>query len=128
MIFIISACSKTDEHEVPFYNSPDFTPLWLSNQSFTADTLHRISSFSFIDQENQTITNADFKNKIYVANFFFTICPSICPRMTSNLQKVAEAFKNDENIPLYKLSTKYLTHNLKNGIQLDECVRRNLIS
>jgi len=93
----ITACSKP-EQEVPFYNSPDFTPLWLSDKTFTPDTLHRIASFSFTDQKNQTVTNETFRSKIYVANFFFTVCPSICPRMTSNLQKVAETFKDDANV------------------------------
>jgi protein SCO1/2 len=97
LLFISSACSTT-EQEVPFYSSPDFTPLWLSSGSFNPDTLHKINTFSFINQNSQTITSETFKNKIYVANFFFTICPSICPRMTANLQKVAEAFKDDPNV------------------------------
>jgi protein SCO1/2 len=56
--------------------------------------LHTIAPFKFIDQQGDTVTNKTFESKIYVANFFFTICPGICPKMTNNLQQVANAFKN----------------------------------
>ena len=91
-------CTTQPEQEVPFYNCPDFTPLWLSSKSFAPDTLHKIGAFSFTNQENNAVTNETFVGKIYVANFFFTVCPSICPRMTANLQEVAAAFEGDPNV------------------------------
>ncbi|MEO6285415.1 MAG: SCO family protein [Dyadobacter sp.] len=60
--------------------------------------VHRIAEFSLIDQDNQLISNAMFDGKIYVANFFFTSCPSICPKMTTNLKFVADQFKNSPDI------------------------------
>lgn len=70
----------------------------MGEDSFQTDTLHTIAPFEFIDQENQPVTNQTFANKIYVANFFFTICPSICPKMTGNLGSVAKAFQDNEDI------------------------------
>jgi protein SCO1/2 len=118
---MLTACS-TNEQEVPFYNSPDFTPLWLSDKTFTPDTLHRIASFSFTDQKNQTVTNETFKKKIYVANFFFTVCPSICPRMTANLQEVAKAFKSDSNVLFISHS---VTPEIDSVAKLNEYAKEN---
>lgn len=58
---------------------------------------HKISAFSFINQDNQIITNDSLKGNIYVANFFFTSCPKICPDMIKNmayLQKELSVYPN----------------------------------
>ena len=62
------------------------------------DTLHTIAPFSFVDQEGEIVTNKLVKDKIYVASFFFTICPGICPKLTANLSKVADAFKDNAEV------------------------------
>ena len=49
---------------------------------------HEISEFKLTDQLNQAVTKKLLKNKIVVANFFFVSCPSICPKMTSNLNTI----------------------------------------
>ena len=61
---------------------------------------HRIADFSLINQNGKTISHQDYKGKIYVADFFFTTCPSICIAMTDNLIKVQEEIKNNPNIML----------------------------
>lgn len=62
------------------------------------DTLyHTISNFSFINQYHDTVTEKTIDNKIYVADFFFATCQSICPRMSSQLVHVQNAFKNDSD-------------------------------
>lgn len=63
------------------------------------DTLyHTIGSFSFINQYNDTITEKTLRGKIYVADFFFATCQSICPQMSSQLNHVQKAFENDEKV------------------------------
>jgi len=61
---------------------------------------HTIADFSLINQNGKTITQSDYENKIYVADFFFTTCPSICPIMTGNLVKVQEAILDDDDVML----------------------------
>ena len=61
---------------------------------------HRIADFSLTNQNGKTITQKDFKGKIYVADFFFTTCPNICIAMTDNLLKVQEKIKNNPNVML----------------------------
>jgi protein SCO1/2 len=61
---------------------------------------HRIADFSLTNQNGKTVTQNDFKGKIYVADFFFTTCPTICIAMTDNLIKVQEKIKNNPNVML----------------------------
>ncbi len=59
---------------------------------------HRIGDFRLTNQDGQVKTTADWNNKIVVADFFFTHCPSVCPKMTKSLQKIQQAFKTDSEI------------------------------
>ncbi|MFN2261752.1 MAG: SCO family protein [Psychroflexus sp.] len=61
---------------------------------------HEIGDFKLINQNGDTITQADFENKIYVADFFFTTCQSICIDMAKSMQTLQKEFKNDDEIKL----------------------------
>ncbi|MFJ1473367.1 SCO family protein [Capnocytophaga cynodegmi] len=56
-------------------------------------TIGKAPKFSFTNQNNQTISNKDYEGKVYVVDFFFTTCPTICPIMTSSMVKVQNAFE-----------------------------------
>lgn len=63
------------------------------------DTIYpKISDFSFIDQNNTVITNKNFDNKIYVADFIFLSCPTICPKMNVEMKKVYDAYKHNPEV------------------------------
>jgi len=57
----------------------------------------KVPAFSFINQNGQIISNKDYEGKVYVIEFFFTTCPTICPRMNANLVQVQNAFKGFDN-------------------------------
>jgi len=61
---------------------------------------HTIADFSLINQNGKTITQEDYKDKIYVADFFFTTCLTICPVMTDNMVVIQEKLKNDTEVML----------------------------
>ena len=61
---------------------------------------HTIADFSLTNQNGKTITQDDYKDKIYVADFFFTTCQTICPIMTDHMVKIQEALKNDDGVLL----------------------------
>lgn len=66
-----------------------------------ADTVyHRIGDFKFVDQEGDTVTQDTFRDKIYVADFFFTSCPTICPIMKTQMLRVYEAFAGEDDVLL----------------------------
>lgn len=63
------------------------------------DTIyHTMGDFSFIGHDSSLVTQELFRNKIYVTDFFFTTCKTICPRMSNQLMRVQNAFKDDENV------------------------------
>ena len=57
---------------------------------------HHIPDFKLIDQFGDTVTNERFDGKVYIADFFFTHCPTICPVMTSNLRKIQKKYDPGE--------------------------------
>ena len=65
---------------------------------------HRIEYFSLINQDGLVRTGDDWKNKIVVANFFFTHCHIVCPKMTYNLSKVSKVFENDKSVLINSFS------------------------
>lgn len=106
---VLFSCKKGNEKTsrvatLPFYKEASFTPHWLTPNSEEEKTFHKIPSFSMTNQNGETITNKTLENKIYVADFFFTTCPGICPKMTNNMSLVQEAFKNDKDVMLLSYS------------------------
>lgn len=85
---------------LPFYNSEDFTPEWIAKSDKKYLQIHKIAPFEFINQDGVKITNKDFEGKIYIANFFFTTCPGICPILAENMGVLQENYKNDATIIL----------------------------
>ena len=63
-------------------------------------TGHKISGFKLVDQEGDTVTESIVEGKIFVADYFFTTCAGICPRMTSQLRRVQEAFHDEDDFVL----------------------------
>ncbi len=95
---------RTPPSPLPYFNTPDFTPLFLAPDAVDKLVPHTIGSFSFTDQAGQTITQKNIEGKIHACNFFFTKCGSICPKMTQLMGKVQEAYRNDSNIVLLSYS------------------------
>jgi protein SCO1/2 len=63
------------------------------------DTIyHTIPAFKFVDQDSNIVTKETFKGKVYVADFFFTSCPSICPVMTRQMKRIYDRFENENRL------------------------------
>jgi protein SCO1 len=78
------------------------------------DTLyHSINDFSFLNQFNDTITEGSVQGKIYVADFFFATCQSICPRMSSQLVRVQQNFVNDSDFLILSHTVNPTNDNVK---------------
>lgn len=67
-------------------------------------TIGGVPAFQFVNQNNDTITHQDFSGKVYVVEFFFTTCPSICPIMNQNMKKVEQAFLNEDNVAIASIT------------------------
>lgn len=83
---------------LPFINKPDFTPEWIDKNDTAYAAIHHIPAFSFTDQDGKIVTEKTVEGKIYVADFIFTRCGSICPKMTDNMGLLQEKFKTDDDV------------------------------
>ncbi len=106
-IGVLAACTHPSAPEkdsrvstLPYYNEATFTPRWLAPGAPELDTFHRIPPFRLVNQDSQLVTEQMFRGKIYVADFFFTSCPGICPRMTDNMGILQAAFLDDDDVLL----------------------------
>lgn len=85
---------------LPIYNPADVNPELVDSTVQYISKYHTIADFSFVNQNGKTITQKDYRGKIYVADFFFTTCGSICPKMTANLFEVQKAIINNPKVML----------------------------
>lgn len=76
---------------LPIYGEKKLTEIGASDTIY-----HTVGPFKLVNQYGDTVTETTVKDKIYVADFFFATCQSICPKMSTNLEQVQTAFKNDE--------------------------------
>ncbi|WP_338871592.1 SCO family protein [Spirosoma sp. SC4-14] len=105
LIIFFVACQKESTQRLPYYNTPDFTPIFVQSEAdLTAKVPHIIGRFSFTDQHGVSISQHDIEGKIHVADFFFTSCGVICPRMTKHMQLVEKAFPNAADVVLLSYS------------------------
>ena len=82
------------EFELPIFTPADLRPT-LVHPSLIGKTTHEIPDFSFTNQFGNIISHKNVQDEIYVANFFFTSCPSICIDLTNNLKIVQDTFDNE---------------------------------
>lgn len=85
---------------LPVYSPIDVNPRLVDASLHHVKKNHRIADFELYNQNGDTITEATFENKIYVADFFFTRCATICPVMTTNMNALQAAFSNDTDVLL----------------------------
>nr|WP_314839373.1 SCO family protein [uncultured Flavobacterium sp.] len=85
---------------LPIFNPADVNPELVDSTVQYKSKYHTIADFSFVNQNGDTITQKDYEGKIYVADFFFTTCGSICPKMSVNLEEVQKAFANNPKVKL----------------------------
>lgn len=98
---LLCACkTRKMELPLPYFNKPDFTPEWIARDSPAYKRIHTIPPFSFLDQDGKTVTENTVKGKIYVANFIYTRCAGICPKMTENMHLLQEKFLKDDAVVL----------------------------
>jgi protein SCO1/2 len=89
---------------LPIFNPSDVNPELVDTTVQYISKYHTIADFSFTNQNGTTITQKDYEGKVYVADFFFTTCKSICPKMTTNLVDVQKAFLHNPKVKLLSFS------------------------
>ncbi len=91
--------------ELPVYNPVDVNPRLVDDAIKHISRNHKVANFELINQNGEKITQENFEDKIYIADFFFTRCQTICPIMAINMNELQAYFKNDKEI-------KFLSHSV----------------
>ena len=101
-VFLL-ACSKQHK-ELPYLGRHDVNA--------TGDTVyHRIPDFSFVTQDGDTLTQADVEGKVYIADFFFSTCPTICPLMKTQMLRIYERYRGNDSLMIlsHSINPRYDT-------------------
>lgn len=96
----LMACTDASVSRIPYYNTPDFTPVFLSETEAATKITHRIHAFSFYNQDSTLFRSGSLQGKVYVANFIFTRCSNICPEMTAQMKRIDQAFHSNPKVAL----------------------------
>lgn len=91
--------------QLPVYNPVDVNPRLVDDAVKHVSRDHKISDFHLVNQNGDTISQKNFENKIYVADFFFTRCQTICPIMAINMTQLQDYYKEDTSL-------KFLSHSV----------------
>ncbi|CAM1345346.1 Photosynthetic protein synthase II [Tenacibaculum amylolyticum] len=88
---------KVDQ-KLPIYNPADINPKLVDNSLRMFTKNHTVGDFELINQNGKTITQKDYEDKIYVADFFFVTCKGICVPMSNNMLELQKRFKDDNDV------------------------------
>lgn len=99
LLFILTSCGS-DNSKLPVLGQREAVTKVVNGKSVTDSVYHTIPDFAFISQYGDTVTAKTLDNKIYVADFFFTNCPTICPKMKVQLKRVYEKYKGNQGVML----------------------------
>jgi protein SCO1/2 len=95
----LQSCQQP-QRSLPILGERETTTRIVNGQTITDTIYHTIPPFDLLDQDNQHITQQTTDGKIYVADFFFTHCPTICPTMKKQMLRIYEQFKDEPNLIL----------------------------
>lgn len=86
-----------DGRKLPIYSPAQINPELVDKSKQSVTSKHRIADFELLNQDGKTFTQEDLQDHYYVADFFFTTCPTICPDMSGQLKRVQEKYKDQED-------------------------------
>jgi len=102
VLSILASCIYTQERgeagQLPILGRKQITEKEINGEIKLDTAYHKIGDFRFVDQDSNWVTNETFSNKVYVADFFFTSCPTICPIMKSQMMRVYDAYEDNPEV------------------------------
>ncbi len=104
LLFLNCGPSKTER--------PSKLPIYGEKEIVEGDTIyHTIPQYEFVNQDSQAVTKATFDGKAYVVDYFFTSCPTICPKVKQQMLRMADRFQEEDRLKILSVSidTKYDT-------------------
>lgn len=102
-LHFITSCSantQSADNKLPILGRVNYVEKQVDDKIVIDTVYHKVADFQFVDQDSSIITPQTFEDKIYVTDFFFTSCPTICPVMKKQMLRVYESFENNEEVAL----------------------------
>lgn len=101
-----AGCTTTPQGgpALPLYRDSTLTPEWISADSLEGRSVHNVGLFSLTNQNGEKITQSEMQGNISIVNFFFTRCPSLCPRLTRSMARVQDSLRGVANLQIFSLS------------------------
>ncbi len=108
-LLIFQSCTTETERKLPILGSREPVERVVDGKTIVDTIYQTIPPFSYLNQDSVMISDKDFDNKIYVADFFFTSCNSICPKMHRNMLEIYNKFKDNPRVKLlsHSIDIKY---------------------
>jgi len=104
ILILITSCRQASNKQLPIINPSDINPDLVDKSLRDKNKNHTVADFKLINQNGEKVTQADYKNKIYVTDFIFTRCPGICPVMTNNMGMLQKEFMDNDDIMFLSMS------------------------
>ncbi|MDW3197577.1 MAG: SCO family protein [Cytophagales bacterium] len=112
LLVILIACGEVKQkYELPIIGRSEVVERDVDGKTIYDTVYHTIDDFRFVNQDSAIVTNATFEDKVYVTDFFFTSCPTICPIMKQQMLRIHEAYKDNPQVALlsHTIDPKYDT-------------------
>lgn len=98
---VLAACDQVkSNYELPILGHKEYVDKVVDGKTVKDTIYHTIAPFEFVNQDSALVNNTTFANKVYVADFFFTSCPTICPVMKKQMLRVYEAYQDQPNFAI----------------------------
>ncbi|MDG2266515.1 MAG: SCO family protein [Candidatus Marinimicrobia bacterium] len=99
-LFVFISCDTKNHNEfrLPIYTPADLDPDWVDSSLKNSTEAHVVNDFDFINQNGLVVNEQTIEGKIYIAEFFFTTCPGICPTLIKHTKKIQDEFLNDHDV------------------------------
>ena len=98
VLLLLASCQSTDR--LPVLGQKELITRTVNGKTVTDSVEHSIPDFQFVSQDGDIVSAQTMAGKIYVADFFFTTCPTICPKMKTQLKRIYDRFKGNPNVML----------------------------
>ncbi len=104
ILVLLTSCHQTSNKQLPIINPSDINPDLVDKSLRNKNKNHTVADFKLINQNGEKVTQADYRNKIYVTDFIFTRCQGICLAMTNNMEMLQKEFMNNDDIMFLSMS------------------------
>lgn len=102
---VLASCKQKESSRLPYLGQHDFVSEYKNGELVTDTLFHTIPVFSFVNQNGDTVNRKLFEGKVYLSDFFFTSCPTICPKMSKNMLELAKEYQDNPRV-------QFLSHSI----------------